>query len=198
MHASSEFLRTIAASTLADWETVEATYSLARMVIESELPGEFVECGVYAGGQCAAMAKAILDLGCVHRKVHLFDSFVGIPLAGPEDHEFLDSKVPAGKSAISRAAVTCNMRGWGIPDDLLVYHEGLFEDTVPAADIRQISILRLDGDLYRSTKVCMEHFYPKIVRGGWCIVDDFNLSGCRQAVFESLIPAPIYWRIPVK
>lgn len=198
MQSSKEFLRTVAQSSLADWETVEASYQLARMVIECELPGEFVECGVYAGGQCAAMARAILDLGCVHRKVHLFDSFEGIPLAGPEDTEFLRLGVPEGESAVSLAEVTRNMTNWGIPDDLLVYHEGLFEDTVPKAGIDRIAILRLDGDLYRSTTVCMDHLYPKLVRGGWCIVDDFNLEGCRKAVLESVVPAPLYWRIPTK
>ena len=198
MHEAKEFLQRVARSTLADWETLEATYTLARMVIQCELPGEFVECGVYAGGQCAIMAKAIMDAGCVHRKVHLFDSFAGIPLAGPEDSEFISAGLLAGESCVSRAQVSGNMTDWGIPDDLLVYHEGLFEDTVPASGIERIAILRLDGDLYRSTKVCMEHLYPKVVRGGWCIVDDFNLSGCRQAVFETVVPAPMYWRVPTK
>jgi O-methyltransferase len=81
---------------------------------------------------------------------------------------------------------------------LLVYHEGLFEDTVPNADIKEIAFLRLDGDLYSSTKVCMEHLYPKLVRGGWFCVDDFNLSGCRKAVLDYVVPAPVYWRIPTK
>ena len=144
------------------------------------------------------MARAIYeaDLAGMPRKVHLFDTFCGIPIAGEHDQE-LQGK-PAGISACSLAQVKANMKSWGIPDDLLVYHEGLFEDTVPGCDIKQIAFLRLDGDLYSGTKVCMEHFYPKLARGAWFCVDDFNLSGARKAVLDYVIPAPVYWRIPTK
>ena len=86
------------------------------------------------------------------------------------------------------------MREWAIPEDLLTYHVGWFEDTVPSADIERIAILRLDGDLYRSTRVCMDHLYPKLSLGGWCIVDDFKLDGCRKAVLEVVTPGPIYFQ----
>ncbi len=74
-------------------------------------------------------------------------------------------------------------------------HEGWFEDTVPAAQIGQIALLRLDGDLYESTKVCVQHLFPKLSVGGWCIVDDWNLDGCRAAIAETVGHlAPIYFQ----
>ena len=55
-------------------------------------------------------------------------------------------------------------------------------------------MLRLDGDLYESTKVCVEHLYPKLAIGGWVIVDDWNLDGARKAVQELLEPQHVYFQ----
>jgi O-methyltransferase len=185
------------------------TYDICRMALERGIPGDFVECGVYAGASSAIMARAILDqseedeydYGSLCR-VHLFDSFEGIPLAGPEDSELAHK--PSGEAKCLLEDVKKNMRDWGIPDELLVYHPGWFEDTVrpglvgrlPYADVQQIAVLRLDGDLYRSTKVCMDYLYPLVPPGGYVIVDDFDLSGCKKAILEATNPAPIYFRKP--
>ncbi len=193
---SPEWFQMVSKHGLADTETMEATFDIARSLIERNIPGDFVECGVYAGAQAALMARALQEYGGGGRRVHLFDSFEGIPIAGEHDHE-LQGK-PAGESACSLASVKHNMANWGIPEDLLIYHPGWFDQTLGAADIKQISFLRLDGDLYGSTKFCLERLYPKLSRGAWFCVDDFNLSGCRKAVLEYVVPAPIYWRIPTK
>jgi O-methyltransferase len=44
----------------------------------------------------------------------------------------------------------------------------------------------LDGDLYESTKICLEYLFPKIVKGGYLAIDDYALTGCRLAVTEYL------------
>ncbi|MES1222927.1 MAG: TylF/MycF/NovP-related O-methyltransferase, partial [Bacteroidota bacterium] len=52
-----------------------------------------------------------------------------------------------------------------------------------------ISILRLDGDLYNSTYVCLSHLFNNVSIGGCVIIDDWNLPGCRDACneyFESI------------
>ena len=46
----------------------------------------------------------------------------------------------------------------------------------------KISILRLDTDFYESTKIELEILYPKLSEGGYCIIDDYALSGCNAAV----------------
>lgn len=209
---TKQWLEMVKYSGLGDTETFEATYDICRAVLERGVPGDFVECGVYAGAQAAIMAKGLQDhVNQPHvqewpltRRVHLFDSFAGIPAPGAHDPELAQNV--GGESAVSLEDVKANMKRWGIPDELLVYHAGLFEDTMEDVgdtfdipwSIKAIAVLRLDGDLYESTKVCMEHLEPLVSRGGWIIVDDFNLSGCRKAVMEHSIPAPIYYRKPTK
>ncbi len=180
--------------------TLHSTYMLACDAIERGLPGDFAECGVYAGAECAVMARAIMDCEGWHasddinepkkwfyqegsRRVHLFDSFQGIPQPGPEDHELTQAGNPAGDASCPMADVQKNMRAFGIPDELLVYHPGWFEDTMPGFST-PLAILRLDGDLYTSTKTTLQHMYPMLARTGWLIVDDYPLSGCRKALHE--------------
>ena len=61
--------------------------------------------------------------------------------------------------------------------------KGWFKDTVPAAPIERIAVLRLDGDLYESTIQVLEGFYPRLSPGGFCIIDDYGaMRSCRPAV----------------
>jgi O-methyltransferase len=248
---TKKWLDDVAASSLGYREALEQTYIIAQSLIDQEIPGDFVECGVFAGAHCAVMAKALQGPLQESRKIHLFDSFEGLPAADERDQEiWAHHGAKTGEAACSMALVAANMQRWGIPDSILVYHRGWFSDTVPAAvdairfgkycdgsrvdsrgtcfhdnphsgrladsknrfhcpvcqftgtvrdaSVSQIALLRLDADLYSSTKTCLEHLYPQVVRGGWVIVDDWNLSGCRQAVNEIVVPAPICWRTPTK
>lgn len=184
----------IAQRALSTRETLQSTYLMAKDCISRGVPGDFVECGVFAGSQVAAMALAIMESDS-QRKVHLFDSFEGIPQAGEHDGEFLSAGHKAGLSACSMADVKKHMTEWGIDPNVLVYHPGLFCNSVLQFSQR-IALLRLDGDLYDSTKIVMECLYPLITPGGWCIVDDFGLSGCHKAVLDYMGAGfpPVYWQ----
>lgn len=197
-----DFLANVAQSAFSTIQTMRATYLMAKDVLERGIPGDLVECGVAAGSNAAMIARAVQEhYGCVDspgRRVHLFDNFTGVPAPGPEDKAWIAAGHPVGTSGCSLENVKRNMRRWGIPDELLVYHEGMFQDTVPfkagqmqgeAIKNRRdphslIALLRLDGDLYDSTLVCLELLYPMVSRGGWVIIDDYELDGCRKAVHE--------------
>lgn len=166
----------IAQAALSTKPTLYFSFEAARECIANDIPGDFVECGVFAGAQCAAMALA----GC-DRKIHLFDSFQGIPQAGPEDDPRL-----SGESVSSLENTQKFMRLWKVDESRLVYHVGWFKDIIPDCRVETIAVLRLDGDLYESTKICLEHLYPRLSRGGFCIIDDYQLAGCRMAVREYL------------
>lgn len=166
-------------------ETIENTFNLAQLC--KDLDGDFVECGVAAGSQVAAMHRA-----CPNKKIWLFDSFEGIPLAskydltqpgiGVKQHDengYL--LVSSGITAVSIEQVKQHFKEWNVNDENFEYVKGWFEETVPVNKIDKISLLRLDGDLYNSTKVCLEYLYPKVVKGGYVIIDDYALHGCRLA-----------------
>jgi hypothetical protein len=66
--------------------------------------------------------------------------------------------------------------------------KGWFEHTMPLKKLalkhQPISILRLDGDLYSSTKVVLDALFSSVSDGGYIIVDDYALEGCKQAVHD--------------
>ena len=212
-------LKQISEAALSSFETLTTTYDLAKLAIERRIPGDFVECGVYGGSQCAAMAVALMHdrdrrrladpAADYQKRVHLFDCFCGLPEPGPKDIEFLQQGNMKGKASCSLEAVQDHMRRWGIDPFLLVYHPGLFKDTIPpivstaalgSPLLRQIAILRIDADLYESTIIPFRYLYRLVSRGGWVIVDDYALKGCRDAVHEFMLGAggpnfqPMYWQ----
>jgi O-methyltransferase len=186
-------------------ETLENTKHFTRHVIDSDVPGVLVECGTFHCAQIACMQRVLLDKG-LRRTVYGFDSFEGIPWAceedaeqpgigarvlrphGPDKRELLKSSKIA---VCPLQAAQRNLTRWfpkgGHENIILV--KGWFQDTLRGRveEIRTrggIGLLRLDGDLYESTKVCMEQFFPLINDGGVLIIDDWALSGCRKAVEE--------------
>ncbi len=180
---------------LTTYQGIQHTYILASHALS--VPGVFVECGVAYGGSAASMMTAMLDKGDI-RDLHLFDSFQGIPLAGPKDADqpglgngkFLaDVNLPleerlrsSGISACSVEGVKENLTKHKLPLDKVHFHEGWFQHTLPVTDIPPIAMLRLDGDLYESVECCMKYLYPKVVKGGVVLSDDWVLKGEQDAI----------------
>jgi hypothetical protein len=181
-------------------DTVYSTYSFAKQLILDNVTGCFVECGVAGGAQIAAMKLAIQDASS-NRSIYGFDSFVGIPLAGEKDDEqpglgkidhdqtlpLKDRLVSSGITVHSKDNVEAHFRRFGISMENVFLVEGWFQDTLPGIQnkIGDIALLRLDGDLYESTMVCLDNLYDNVVTDGIVIIDDYStLSGARKAVHE--------------
>ncbi len=146
--------------------------------------GCFVECGVWRGG-CLAVMASLAHAESRGRKVYGFDSFEGLPDQTPEDAQHGGEFV--GMCRATRHDVLETFRTWGVPLDDTILVPGWFKDTIPAVSstMPPIAVLRLDGDWYDSTRVCLEYLYPLIQPGGVVIVDDYTTwTGCRRAVDE--------------
>lgn len=179
----------------SSWQSIELTYQCCKYVINNNIPGVFVECGVAAGNNLAAMCKA-------GRFGFGFDSFEGIPWAGYKDKEqpgigeidptkigLLES---SGITVHSLPDVISDFKKWNIKNYALI--KGWFQDTIWYWQ-GNISVLRLDGDLYSSTDECLRALYPWLSEGGILIIDDWNLDGCREAVidfFKGKLPREIF------
>lgn len=190
-HITLERLKAYATMAYSTEQGIQHTYLAARDVTKRGIQGAMVECGVANGAQVCAMAEAVRG---EDRKFHLFDSFCGIPMAGIHDHDqpgigkhVVDPNLPererlvsSGISSSSVENVKRNLtkHGFGLGYH---FHVGWFQDTVPGSDTGPIAMLRLDGDLYESTKVCLEHLFSRVVPGGCIILDDYPLPGSRKA-----------------
>ena len=153
-------------------------------VHEANIPGDFVECGVWRGG-ASIFAKGVLNcLGDDDRKVWLYDSFEGMPVQRDEDKS---DPALADRSylAVSLDQVRENFDRFGLLDNRVRFVKGWFSDTLLTAPIESISVLRLDGDFYSSTIDALNGLYDKVSPGGFIIVDDYNsFKSCKQAITE--------------
>lgn len=151
------------------------------------VPGDLVETGVWRGGVCILMRAILKAHGVEDRSVWVADSFQGVPEAGEGSHP-LDQEMALHNInnilSISADVVRANFKSVDLLDSQVHFLEGWFCDTLPTAPIDKIAVLRLDGDLYVSTKDSLSALYPKLSPGGYLIIDDYNIEPCREAVHE--------------
>jgi O-methyltransferase len=153
-------------------------------VLARNVPGDFIETGVWRGGMTIFM-RALLNLrGVTDRTVWVADSFEGLPPSTDQDGgdwsecRYLKASLEEVKNNFAR---------FGLLDDQVQFLKGWFSDTLPAAPIERLAILRLDGDLYSSTMDALKSLYHRVSPGGYVIVDDYySWPACRKAVTEFL------------
>lgn len=157
---------------------------LIEHILENEIPGDFIETGVWRGGACIFMRAILKAHGDTNRSVWVADFFEGLP---PPQPEYLadtgDKHHKYTQLAVSQEDVEANFRTYNLLDGQVKFLKGWFKDTLPEADIQKLALLRLDGDMYESTFTALTYLYPKLVSGGFVIVDDYGaVPGCRQAI----------------
>ncbi len=161
----SERNRRAAVSTydFVDSEMSQALFNLNQFaVIESkrddmiEFDGYILDLGVYKGGSTRALARIFPD-----RHIHGFDSFEGLP--GDWAHVL---KGDFGDVA----GLLPDM-----PDNVSLY-KGWFDDSLPVwlqqHNDSPIAILRVDCDIYSSTKTIFDVLGPQLREGTWIVFDE--------------------------
>jgi O-methyltransferase len=128
-----------------------------------------------------------------HRAYFLFDSFQGLPPAKEIDGQAaiawqtkVDSPTYYNNCTASEIEARTAMQMSKAVQYSVV--RGWFEETLPHFKPPcPIALLRLDGDWYDSTRLCLEHLSPYLARKGIIIVDDYHTwDGCARAVHEFL------------
>ena len=161
-------------------------YELFKMAID--IPGEIIECGVFKG--CSLIRFAMLrNIFNISKKIIGFDVFGEFPRAESEaDRVRLKEFVQdAGSESISVEQLLEVLKNKNIENVELV--PGDICETVPkyVEDYPELSIslLHLDADLYEPTAVALKCLWPRIVKGGVLILDNYNdVEGETKAVDE--------------
>jgi hypothetical protein len=161
-------------------------------VVGQQIPGDFIETGVWRGGTTIFMRGVLAALGAAGRSVWVADSFQGLP--EPDAGKFpAEARAHASATmtetykhfAVSRAEVEANFHAFGLLDDRVRFLAGWFKDTLPTAPIERLAIIRLDGDYYESTLDALTSLYDKLSPGGYVVVDDYGedqWTYCRRAI----------------
>lgn len=196
--------------TMTTMERMYALWKAVHHILDRDIKGDIVECGVWRGGSMMLAAWTLLSRNVTDRDMWLYDTFRGQPEPRPMDRDIWGQDqrrtwaehVLGGKYVGSQASfreVQNNMSTTGYPGQFINMVAGMVENTIPESIPDRISILRLDTDWHVSTKHTLEHLYPRLSRGGILIIDDYgHLEGARQATdeyFLSLPDAPMLTRV---
>lgn len=191
--AFTELFRLARDFSMTGKDAMFALYQSVRYVVESDIPGAIVECGVWRGGSALLAALTLRQMGA-KRPIYLYDTFQGmtppsavdIDVEGGRASDYIAEYADDGKwcyAGIEEVRATFERHGFGPEVELVL---GDVADTL-RTEIPEgpIAVLRLDTDWYDSTRLEMELLYPKLSYGGVLIVDDYgHWRGSRRAVDE--------------
>jgi len=190
--------------TMGSRERVVATINACKHAVQAGIEGDFVECGVWRGGNSIAAKLTFENYGS-DKKVWLFDTFTG--MTPPTEH---DTTRFSEKSAAERFVeaqtrehndwcfasledVQANFKAAGTNMGGVRFVAGdVMKTLADGSNLPEaLSVLRLDTDFYDSTKAELETLYPRLSIGGSLLIDDFgHWDGARRAVEEYVATLP--------
>lgn len=191
-----EIINFVRPYTMTSVERLKSLSDAVNYVVENNIEGDFVECGTWKGGSVMCMQKKLMRLNQNDRQFWVFDTYEGMPEPDDVDKNFnktaaqqlLDAEEKDNSLTWAYSnyeETTGNILSTGYPAEKMNFVKGLVEDTIPQTQIESIALLRLDTDWYSSTKFELETLYPKLVKGGVLIIDDYgHWEGCKKAVDE--------------
>jgi O-methyltransferase len=162
-----------------------------KYVNKFKINGDFVECGVYTGGNIMIMKKLIKK--GIKRKIFAYDTFEGMVTPTSYDVK-IDGTIAKKKYLKTDSWVRCslnkvkeNFKEMRLNLKNVKFVKGKVENTLKIKKNlpKKISILRLDTDFYESTKIELKILFPLLVKGGVLIIDDYgSWLGSKKATDE--------------
>ncbi|WP_044237303.1 TylF/MycF/NovP-related O-methyltransferase [Flexithrix dorotheae] len=181
--------------TMSSIPRMYSLYQAVKYTVAKNIPGDFVECGVWKGGSSMIIAHTLMKLGINNRKIYLYDTFDGmseptqkdITVRGEDADQLLKSAEKESDYSVWAYSpieeVKNNLFETSYPKENLVFVKGKVEETIPQTIPPKIALLRLDTDWYESTYHELVHLYPILEEKGALIIDDYgHWQGAREAV----------------
>lgn len=172
----------MAASVLRDGTALQTLEELLNLTLfaRASMPiqGDIAEIGVYRGGSAKLLARYRGS-----RRLHLFDTFDGIPGSDTRD------VVAKGDFAASIESVKAYLG----PDAAISYHPGPFPSTAPEVNGSTFSLLHIDVDTYQGTRSALETMYGKMSPGAIIVSHDYSARTCpgvKAAIDEFFLSRP--------
>lgn len=151
-----------------------ASMALAlKRLDEDQVEGAIAEVGVYRG-----TTSRFLSACSPNRPLHLFDSFEGFPVQDREPNAEGDERFRDTNEELVRRMVG-ERPGVSI-------HKGRFPDTTTGLEEERFAFVLLDLDLFAPTLAGLEFFYPRLARGAYVFVHDFNSPESNRACFRAV------------
>lgn len=166
--AFQRVFQAISENTLVDQYRCYELWTLATQT-QHLPPGDILEIGVWRGGTGCLMASAV---AATDSKVFLADTFEGVVKTGAVDGNYMDGD----HSDTSIEQVRSLAAQLDVEVGILV---GIFpEDTADEIDSRTFRFCHIDVDIYQSAKDILDWVWPRMVKGGIVVFDDYGFQSC--------------------
>jgi len=183
-----QFIEMVSPHTMTSIERISTLYDSLEHIRLNNIPGDIVECGVWKGGNIYGTLEYLFEYK-IEKNIWIYDTFEGMTSTTVEDFDFNGNsgKIWEKKCFCSLEDVKSLMNKSNYKKSLIKYVKG---DICETLDISEnipdsISLLRLDTDWYLSTKKELEILFPKLVKDGILIVDDYgHWQGSKKAFDE--------------
>jgi O-methyltransferase len=167
--------------TIADMLLFAVEYAVGASV-----EGDVAEFGTMKGRTARVLAAAMAAFR--HKgRLHLFDSFEGMPESSPVDAASWHVKeghwAPGSCQGMGPKALRALCRKF-LRDDQIVIYEGWYKDTVKTIpEGTKFAVIHVDCDLYQSTVDALDPLFQRgiVSEGAVILFDDWN---CNRAVCD--------------
>lgn len=140
-------------------------FHFVSQVLAYRVPGDLVELGCNEG-QSSVLIQKVMGAYDSSRRLHVYDSFDGLPGLSSKDG---NTAYKQGQLKTTRDLLVHNFARYQLPVPEI--HQGWFEETLPDGLPEQICFAYLDGDLYDSILISLQHVYPRLSRGAICVIE---------------------------
>lgn len=170
----------------------EAYYIVLALAHSRRIAGDVCEFGVAQGETTALIANEIREQ--VDKRLHLFDSFEGLPPPTAKD-QLKDDILSLGSIEAYAGTMSCpdemvraRLKAIEFPEDRCEIHKGFIEQTINNAPLlpTKVSFAYVDFDFYEPILIALRYLYSVMPVGGRIIVDDYDYfsTGAKVAVDE--------------
>jgi len=161
------FIDIVKPFTMTSIERIVELFNSLEYIRLNKIDGDFVECGVWRGGNILGIMEYLHFYNMTDRHVWIYDTFQGMTQPEEIDVDLNDNKASTILQEVicysSIDEVKKNLSISSFPNEKIKYVVG---DVCETLDVNtnipnKISLLRLDTDWYKSTKKELTVLYPK-------------------------------------
>lgn len=150
----------------------------AQEIMEKGIQGNVAELGVYQGDFAIKINELFKD-----RKIYLFDTFEGFVKSDIEIDKSKGYGTKGHKANFSNTSIHSIQEKMKYPNNC-IFKKGYFPSTALNLE-EEFAFVSIDADLYKPIYDGLCYFYPRLAKGGYIFVHDYNnklFTGAKDAV----------------
>lgn len=179
------FINVVSKFSITSKDRIRQLYIELENIRLSNIVGDLVECGVYQGGNILGMMEYCHHFN-MNKTIWLYDTFEGMTqpthvdkdshnISAQEQWDYIVCKEDLNQVKQNLSQSTYKHIKYVVGDVCQTLRD---DNNIPT----QIALLRLDTDWFESTQCELEILFPRLVKGGSLIIDDYgHWQGCQLA-----------------